>query len=350
MPLPTDLIPPQAVNLAVRTVYALPAPVRRLIAGRQVRRDGQRLALEAQLLLALAKVEGAGLSDRRVNVARRRLERSQRLIEGRPVEGVGTRALTLPNGDHGIPARLYTPAGLPSGSPLLVYYHGGGFLLGSLDTHDSLCRHLAANAAVRVLSVGYRLAPEHPFPAAVDDALAAYEHAVKNAESFGADPHTVAVGGDSAGGNLAAVVSHHAERKPAFALLFYPVTDLSGRRRSRDLFAEGFYLTDPDMIWFSDQYIPVERRTEVKASPLLADDVSGFPPTYLATAGFDPLRDEGEEFAHRLADAGVPVVLRRHEDLIHGFANMGGLGGRFAEAVSEAAGALRMGLAIARRE
>ncbi|GAA2599999.1 alpha/beta hydrolase [Actinomadura fulvescens] len=348
MPLPTDLIPPQAVNLAVRAVYALPAPVRRLIAGRQVSRDGQRLAPEAQLLLALMKLENTGLRDERVDLARRRLERGQRLIQGRPVGAGSTRALTVPNGDHPIPARLYTPAGLPSGSPLLVYYHGGGFVLGSIDSHDSLCRELAVTAAVRVLSVGYRLAPEHPFPAAADDALAAYEYAVKNAESFGADPGAVAVGGDSAGGNLAAVVGRTAEPAPAFALLFYPATDLSGHRRSRELFAEGFYLTDPDMTWFSDHYIPQERRTEPNASPLLADDLGGFPPTYLATAGFDPLRDEGEEFAHRLADAGVPVVLRRHEDLIHGFANMGALGGRFAEAVSEAAGALRMGLAMAR--
>ncbi|MFG2003945.1 alpha/beta hydrolase [Spirillospora sp. NPDC048911] len=341
---PTELIPPQAVNLAVRALCALPAPVRRLIAGRQISLDGQRLAPEAQLLLALMKLENAVLRDERVDLARRRIERGQRLVDGRRVGGVGVRALSFPNG---IPARLYTPAGLPAGSPLLVYYHGGGFVLGSLNVCDSLCRRLAVSAAVRVLSAGYRLAPEHPFPAAVDDAVAAYEHAVKNAESFGADRGAVAVGGDSAGGNLAAVVSRLAEPVPALALLFYPPLDLSGRRPSRDVFAEGFYLTDPDVNWFGDLYIPVERRKEPKASPLLAEDLTGFPPTYVATAGFDPLRDDGEEFARRLADAGVPVVLRRHDDLIHGFANMGGLGGRFAEAVTEAAGALRMGLAIA---
>ncbi|MEU5881377.1 alpha/beta hydrolase [Spirillospora sp. NPDC047279] len=349
MPQPAELVPPQVVNFALRAVYALPAPVRRLIAGGAVRRDGQRLALEAQLLLALMKLENAGLRAERVDVARRRLERGQRLLDGRPVPGVRTRAVSLPGGDHEIPARLYTPAGLPEGSPLLVYYHGGGFVLGSLDTHDSLCRHLAVNAGVRVLSAGYRLAPEHPFPAGVDDAIAAYEHAVANAASFGADPEAVAVGGDSAGGNFAAVVALHAERTPDFALLFYPATDLSGHRRSRDVFGDGFYLTDPDMTWFSDHYAPVAERKDPKASPLLAGDLSGFPPAYLVTAGFDPLRDEGEEFARRLADAGVPVVLRRQEDLIHGFANMTGLGGRFAEAVSEAAGALRMGLALRRK-
>src|SRR5690606_8407108 len=158
-------------------------------------------------------------------------------------------------------------------------------------------------------------------PAAAEDALTAYEYAVENAADLGAG-EAVAVGGDSAGGNLAAVVGIMADPAPDFALLIYPAVDLSTRRRSRDLFAEGFYLTDDDMTWFSDHYCPPERRGEPMASPLLAGDLSGFPPTYLVTAGFDPLRDEGEEFAKRLEEAGVPVALRRQQDLIHAFANM----------------------------
>jgi acetyl esterase len=337
----TDLIPVRVVKGAVGGVYGLPGPIKQLIAGRPVRLDGQRLALDAQLLLAMSKLEDTELGGGSVDESRGRLERSQKLVDRR-IPGVQARELSA----GGVRSRLYTPSGLEEGSPLLVFYHGGGFVLGSLNSHDSVCRHLAVSAAVRVLSVDYRLAPEHPFPAGVDDALAAYEYVLENAEALGADADAIAVGGDSAGGNLAAVVSLLAERKPVFALLFYPTTDLSVRRRSRELFGKGFYLTDESMTWFSDHYCPEELRKDPKASPLLAEDLSGFPPTYLVTAGFDPLRDEGEEFARRLEEAGVQVVLRRQDDLIHGFANMFGLGGRFAEAVAEAAGALRMALTM----
>ena len=338
---PTDLIPVRVVKATVGALYGLPGPVKRLIAGRPVRLDGQRLGLDAQLLLRMMKLEESELGGGTVSSARSELERGQKLID-RQVPGVDVRELSA----AGVRSRLYTPKGLADGSPLLVFYHGGGFVIGSLNTHDSVCRQLAVSSAVRVLSVDYRLAPEHPFPNGVDDALAAYEYAVENAETLGADPDAIAVGGDSAGGNLAAVVSIFAERTPAFALLFYPTTDLTSRRRSRELFGEDFYLTDQAMTWFSDHYCPEELRKDPKASPLLADDLSGFPPTYIVTAGFDPLRDEGEEFARRLEEAGVKVVLRRQDDLIHGFVNMFGLGGRFAEAFAEAAGALRMGLTL----
>ncbi|MBO2445722.1 alpha/beta hydrolase [Actinomadura barringtoniae] len=339
---PTDLIPVRAVKAVVGAAYGLPKPVKRLIAGRPVRRDGQTLALEAQLLLTLSQVENTELGGGGVDEARVRLERAQKLIDPK-VPGVQARELSA----GGVRSRLYTPKGLAEGSPLLVFYHGGGFAVGSLNSHDNVCKQLAVSAKVRVLSVDYRLAPEHPFPAGVEDALAAYEYAVENAEALGADPDAIAVGGDSAGGNLAAVVSLFTERrKPAFALLFYPTTDLTSRRRSRELFGEGFYLTDKAMTWFSDHYCPEELRKDPKVSPLLADDLSDFPATYLVTAGFDPLRDEGEEFARRLEEAGVKVALRRQDDLIHGFANMFGLGGRFAEALAEAAGALRMALTL----
>ncbi|WP_026404569.1 alpha/beta hydrolase [Actinomadura rifamycini] len=341
----SELVPPAVVGGVLRCVFALPDPLRRAIAGAPVVRDGQRLALDAQLLLALSRLEQRNLGGGRPADARRGMERSNRLLARDLPRPVKTRDVAA--GD--VPARLYTPAGLAEGSPLLVFYHGGGWVIGDLDTHDSVCRYLAVNAEARVLSVGYRLAPEHRYPAAAEDALEAWAYAVEHARELGADPDAIAVGGDSAGGNLAAVVGLRAERRPDFALLFYPATDMSVRRRSRELFAEGFMLTDADMVWFSDHYCPdEERRKEPDASPLLAADVAGFPPTYLVTAGFDPLRDEGEEFAERLAGAGVPVALRRQDDLIHGFANMWGLGGRFREAMAEAAGALRTGMARAR--
>ncbi|MEV4006290.1 alpha/beta hydrolase [Actinomadura sp. NPDC049753] len=337
----TEKMPPGVTGAVLRAVFALPGPVKRLVAGAPVRRDGQELALDAQLLLAMMRLEGERrLAGGTVEDARRGIARGQAYLPKVPARPVRTRDVDA----GGVPARLYTPKGLAEGSPLLVFYHGGGWVIGSLDTHDTVCRYLAVHAEVRVLSVDYRLAPEHPYPAATDDALAAYEYAAAHAGDLGADPGAVAVGGDSAGGNLAAVVALTARRTPDFALLYYPAVDMAVLRRSRDLFAEGFYLTDEDMTWFSDHYCPEPRRAEPAASPLVAEDLSGFPPTYLVTAGFDPLRDEGEEFAERLREAGVPVALRRQEDLIHGFANMWSLGGRFREAASEAAGALRTGL------
>ncbi|GAA4233243.1 alpha/beta hydrolase [Actinomadura meridiana] len=321
-------------------MFGLPRPVKRLIVGAPVRADGQELDLDVQLLLLMTRLENGDLAARTVERARRGLERGQIYLDRRPSRPVRTRDVDA----GGVPARLYTPQGLPPGSPLLVYYHGGGWVVGGIDTHDTVCRYLAVHAEVRTLSVGYRLAPEHRYPAAADDALAAYEFAVTGAEKLGADPEAVAVGGDSAGGNLAAVVGALAARRPAFALLLYPATDMTVRRRSRELFADRFYLTDRAMTWYADHYCPDRaRRAEPAASPLLAD-LREFPPTYLVTAGFDPLRDEGEAFAARLADAGVPVAARRQADLVHGFANMWPLGGRFVEALAEAAGALRTGL------
>jgi acetyl esterase len=276
-------------------------------------------------------------------------------LAGAPyLPNVTTREVAIPTGDHELAARLFTPHDLGTGSPLLVYQHGGGWVTGSLDSHEAVCRYLAVHAGVRVLSIGYRLAPEDPFPAAVEDSLTAFRFALRHAHELGADPAAVAMGGDSSGANLALVTSHCAvrsgERSPVFLLLFYPPTDAVHRTRSRELFGAGFLLTDADIDWFADHYMPAPiDRGDPRASILLADDLSGMPPTYLVTAGFDPLRDEGEAFAGRLADFGVPIVLRRQPDLVHGFVNLIGLLPRCREAVADAAGALRSGLAFAAR-
>jgi acetyl esterase len=213
-----------------------------------------------------------------------------------------------------------------------------------------VCRFLARNAGVLVLSVDYRRAPEHPFPAAVNDSLVAFRYAVDQASMLGVDPEAVAVGGDSAGANLASVVCLLAaadEIPPAFLLMIYPATDMMKRRPSRDLFGDGFLLTDPRINFFREQYLPDHAdRSDPRASPLLAEDLSRMPPTYLATAGFDPLRDDGEEFARRLAEAGVPVTLRRFTGLCHGFANVLALGRSGREAMHEIASALRVGMAM----
>jgi acetyl esterase len=347
-----DRVPLPVQGAALHAVFALPQPLRRLIAGAPIRRDGLELSLDAQLLLRMLALTGDSLVDGTPEEARAHLEARRGLV-GPGVTGVRTRDLEIPSDDGPIPARLYEPVTLPTGSPLLVFFHGGGWVIGSVDTHDAPCRYLARNAQVRVLSVQYRLAPEHPFPAAAQDALTAFRFAGHNAESLGADPTAVAVGGDSAGANLAASVCLQTAgrgTRPVFQLLFYPATDMTTRRRSRDLFADGFFLSDDDMTWFTDHYCPdLALRGDPRVSVLLADDLRGLPPAYVATAGFDPLRDEGNAFADRLREAGVPVVKRQHDDLIHGFISFLNLGTRFREAVSEAAGALRTGLALRSR-
>ncbi|RAS60374.1 acetyl esterase [Lentzea atacamensis] len=329
---------------ALRFAFGLPGPLRRLIAGTPICLDGQDLHPEAQLLLKLAHLSGTDWRTKTASESRLDLELSSKLVAGPKITGVGTRELTI--GEFA--GRLYTPDGLAEGSALLIFYHGGGWVTGGLETHDNLCRFLAREAGVRVLAADYRLAPEYPFPAAVEDAADVLRYAVAKAEDLGIDAKRIALGGDSAGGNLAAVTAHHAETDIAFLLLFYPGVDASVRRRSREIFGNGFFLTDEKMDWFLDQYSAGGAdRHDPRLSIMLADDLSNLPPTYIATAGYDPLRDEGEAFAERLAAEGVPVVLRRHEGLFHGFANVLGVGGIFREAVSEAVGALRTGLALA---
>jgi acetyl esterase len=338
---------------ALRAVFALPRPVRRSIAGRPLVVDGQTLALEAQLVLRLMRLGGHdGIWTGSVSGSRAALESGARTLATRPGP-VARTAVTIDGPGGALDGTLYTPQTPdtpPAGSPLLVYYHGGGWVLGSVRTHDDLCALLAREAGVRVLSVGYRLAPEHPFPAPVEDARAAYDFAVANAASWGADPGRVAVGGDSAGANLAAVVAASGPaQRPAFALLFYPRTDFTTRRRSHELFKAGPLLTEQDMAELESRYLGSADPADPSASVLLTPDLSRFPPTYLSTAGFDPLRDEGDAFAAKLAASGVTVRHSRQVDLVHGYATMVALGGRFGDAVTEAAAALRTGLGTGSR-
>ncbi|MBO1076914.1 alpha/beta hydrolase [Roseomonas marmotae] len=226
--------------------------------------------------------------------------------------------------DGQVPARLYQPPGAASGT-LVVFFHGGGFVFGSLDSHyDVTCRALCAGAGCHVLSVDYRLAPEHPFPAAVQDADLAVDWAMAEAATLGADPRRIVLAGGSAGGNLAAVAAQRARGRggpePCGQLLFYPVTDAPGPTSSYRDFAQGFYLTRADMDWFWRQYLPNPAQgTDPAASPLRTADLAGLPPALIITAGHDPLRDEAEAYAARLRQAQVPVVLQRYPGMIHGF-------------------------------
>lgn len=222
--------------------------------------------------------------------------------------------------------RVYTPTAFSSPGPLLVFFHGGGFISGSLASHDSVCRTLAEVAGAKVISVDYRLAPEQPFPAGIDDAMAAFAEIASNALAFGADPSRIAVGGDSAGGNLAAVIANESRSaihpSPKFQLLIYPVTDLSSEFESHELFAKGFFLTRADLRDVEDKYTPDRAdRSNPRASPLLNENLGGTAPAFVATAVADPLRDEGEAYVAKLRDAGV-VVGHERFPLIHGFVNM----------------------------
>jgi acetyl esterase len=343
-------LPEPLERVLARLIPALPRSLQRLLAGRPTRIDGQELHPEAQIGIRLVEWAVPPFETLPVPQAREAVRRDARIFRGPAIEVAELRPLEIPGPAGAIPARLYAPPPAGDPPPLIVSYHGGGFVVGDLDTNDQTCRFLAREAAAAVLSVHYRRAPEHPFPAAVDDALAAFRFAAAEAGSLGADPARVAVAGDSAGGTLAAVVAQLTAREeepaPAFQALIYPVTDLSEKRESYRLFAKGFFLTERQMDWYRVHYLPDEEAAlDPRASPILAEELSGLAPAYVVSAGFDPLRDEAEDYARRLAAAGVPVALRRHADFVHGFVNAVGIGGRSREAMLELASALRVGLA-----
>lgn len=345
-----------ALESMVRTVAtvagSLPTPIQRVLAGRPIRVDGQELNTEIQLMLRmLALLPDSDFEQLGLTRSREQIDMEARLVSGRPLPMASVEAVTIPGRGGPIPARMFRPEGLPAVAPLLVYFHGGGFVLGGLDSHDSTCRFLARHAQVAVLAVDYRLAPENPFPAATDDAVTAFRYAVDNAAALGVDPVRIAVAGDSAGGNLAAVVSQLTRGdalRPAFQMLFFPWLDLTAKRRSHQLFSDGFFLTDAQVDWYANHYVPnVDDRGNPLVSPILADDLTDLPPAYVAVSGFDVLRDEGIEYAERLRTAGVPTTLRVHDDLVHAFVNLTGYGRAGVDALLEAAGALRVGLSFA---
>jgi acetyl esterase len=226
-----------------------------------------------------------------------------------------------------LPLRIYLPES-SSPLPVILFFHGGGWVIGDLDSHDNLSRHLALKTGAAVVSVDYRLAPEHAFPAALDDAYAALLWVAGNAHTFNGDAGRIAVAGDSAGGNLAAALSLLARERQGpritAQILIYPAVDLSNLQRPSHLqFAEGLFLTRERMAWFIDQYVPEpDLRRQPLASPLLADSHAGLPPALVITAGFDPLRDEGEAYAAALSSAGVDSRLQRFDGVLHGFVSM----------------------------
>ncbi len=275
---------------------------------------------------------------------RRSMElRNAALPPGEPVAKVEDRTIPGPAGE--IPIRIYWPEGTGP-FPVLVYFHGGGWVIGSITSHDATCRTLTNAAGCMIVSVDYRLAPEHKFPAAAEDAYTATKWVAEHGAAIGADPRRVAVGGDSAGGNLAAVVSLMARERGgpplAYQLLVYPVTDYRFDTPSYGENAEGYLLTKQSMEWFWNHYLnDASQGDHPYASPLRAQDLRGLPPALVITAEYDPLRDEGAAYAARLQEAGVPAACSRYDGMIHGFFGMSLLLDKAKLAVGEAAGALK---------
>jgi acetyl esterase len=262
--------------------------------------------------------------------ARQAYSASRKMLQPPPEEVAESRDISVPGPLGAIGVRLYRPAGTEASEvlPALVWYHGGGWLLGDLDSHDGVCRRFANAARCRVVSVDYRMAPEHVFPAAVDDSFAVTKYVFDNAASLGVDPTKVAAGGDSAGGNLAAVMalmSRDGALPPlAFQLLIYPATDMTMTTVSSTTIGPGVPLTSATMKWFIDYYAK-GHETDWRASPIRAASVAGTAPALVLTCAHDPLRDEGADYAKRLEREGVRVVHLHYSDQIHGFMSMGRL-------------------------
>jgi acetyl esterase len=303
----------------------------------------ERLHPEVRALLEMMDAQGAPPLETQDPIEARNMRLEPMKMLGGEPEALGrVEDLVIPTPGGALPVRVYAsePGGI---RPALVFFHGGGWVFGNLETHDAVCRALAKESGAVVISVDYRLSPEHKFPAAVDDAQAATQWVAAHAESLGIDARRIAVGGDSAGGNMATVVAMRCRDAggPALAaqVLLYPVTDLSSfdTASHREL-GEGYFLTGAAMDWFTGHYLAsADHKRLPEVSPLLAPNVSGLPPALVVTAEFDPLRDEGEAYAERLKKAGVPVTVSRYPGMIHGFVSMRGVlsGGR--QAITETA-------------
>jgi acetyl esterase len=277
--------------------------------------------------------------------ARAAIETMFAAFRGNPKEVAKTEDRRIPGPAGDIPVRVYTPSGAgPFG--VLVYFHGGGWVIGNLETHDALCRYLTGGAGCVTVSIDYRLGPEHRFPAAPEDCYDATKWVADNARALNADPNRIAVGGDSAGGNLAAVVSQmgrdRGRPKVAFQLLIYPATDCANETPSqREFSQDGYILSRADMDWFYGHYLSAKDKTNPYACPALAQNLAGLPSAYVLTAEFDPLRDEGEAYGEALRKAGVKVKAKRYNGVCHGFVSMAALLDLGKEAVADCCRELR---------
>ena len=344
-----------AANLALR----MPISWVNILAGPPVVIDGRTLDGRTQWFLKLLARSGQKpLHKLSVAEAREDFEAFQIMLSGRPaavgsivdrtIPGAGDGATGGPDGRLRI--RLYKPFGAgPQPLPTILYFHGGGWTIGSLEAYDPPLRFFCARTGCAVLAVDYRLAPEHKFPAAVDDAVATFRWLATNAAGLGLDPDRIVVAGDSAGGTLAAVVSQQTRgeaHRPCLQWLIYPCTDLGGSAPSHESCGSGFLLTREDMAWCRGHYLTNPNDdADPRASPLRQADLAGLPSALIFTAGFDPLRDEGKQYADRLSQSGAKVVYREFDSLIHGFIGMRGALQAAARAMDDMVAGVRHELA-----
>ncbi len=310
-------------------IFSLPSGIIQAMAGPKTTIDGKTLDPRIALMAKQAS-KGPALSTLTPPMVREGMKAGFSVIDAKRRPGVAVKDMTVPGGGAAaLPARLYTPAGATGSEPLLVYFHQGGCVIGGLWTCDTWCSILAEDARAIVLNVDYRHAPEDKFPASVDDAIAAYEWAVANARSLGADGKRVGVGGDSAGGYLSNVVCHAMKKagkaQPALQLLIYPAVDWTATGGTMVSMANVYPLTAAMMDWFAGHYLnSQDERTDWRVSPALEADQSGLAPALIYNAGFDPLTTQGADYAARLKAAGVAVVYRCYDSLSHSFTAMSG--------------------------
>lgn len=335
---------------AARALLALPDSLQLTLAGgRAVERDGFVLDPQVQHMLAMQRrMRRPHFHQLSVERARHEMDVNTWLLAPIPPPVKQVQEDRFPGSGGDIPVRIYRPLALGKRAPALVYFHGGGFVVGGLDSHDPVCRILADEAGCIVFAVDYRLAPEHKFPAAADDALAAFRHVAARAGELGVDARRIAVGGDSAGGNLAAVVSLETRGdpvRPIFQLLIYPAVDLTMSFPSIQSLGTGFFLEKETIDWYMNHYLrDAADGRDPRASPWFAD-VAGAPAAAVFTAGFDPLRDEGQAYANKLTAAGVPCSYTCHGGMFHGHICASGGLTRARPALSDMAGELRRALA-----
>lgn len=334
----------------VRALMRLPEGIQSRLAGpKPIESDGSTLHPELRLLLKLRELAGSRrLCDLPPKITRRQLARERLIHCAKPIPVGQVRDFVIPgtSSHPSIPVRHYVPGELgDKAPPLLVFLHGGGFVLCDLDSHDEACRFLCSQVGIQILAVDYRLAPEFPFPAALEDAETAFSWAVRHAESLGADPKRVMIGGDSAGGNLAAALAHQCRETggevPFLQFLIYPAVDRTTEYESLTRFGSGFLLTRADIDWFTQQYAQGVDPSDPRCYPLFAKDLSGLAPALVVTAGFDPLRDEGEAYARHLQSAGTRCELIRSPRMLHGFINLIGVSPACRSALGQVADRLK---------
>jgi acetyl esterase len=339
---------PATQRMVVRTLLSLPTAMLRLMAGGGVVYQGGR-TLDPRLQYLAAQARGAPpMTTLSPEEARRANAAAVAMMTGDLEPGVRVEFLSIPGPGGDIPARLYRPQEQDSEAPLMAFAHMGGGVIGDLDTCHAFCSILAKAGRGPVLSVDYRLAPEHRFPAGLEDVLAAYRWGRDNAERFGAPAAQAAIGGDSAGGNFAAVACQALKRagepQPTLQLLIYPWVDVVCESASMTTYADAFPLTRAMLDWFAGHYMgPGDSPADPRLSPLRAETLSGLAPAVVVTAGFDPLLDQGEAYARRLKEAGVPVVYRCYDRLAHGFTAFTGAVPCADVACREVAGLVREG-------